>query len=54
MVLFIMVLLLINAFFLFFFSLHEALLDRFNRASELGETAAREIEEYKSITTVWI
>ena len=50
MVLFIMVLLLINAFFLFFFSLHEALLDRFNRASELGETSAREIEEYKSLS----
>lgn len=50
MILFIIVLMLFNAFFLFFHSLRHSIRDRFKRASQLGETAAREVEEYRSLS----
>lgn len=50
MVLFIVALMVINALFLFFHSLRLSIRDRFKTASQLGETAAREVEEYKSLS----
>ncbi|MBQ4176238.1 MAG: PP2C family protein-serine/threonine phosphatase [Lachnospiraceae bacterium] len=50
MILFIAILILVNAIFLFLYALSHSIQDRFKRARQLGETAASELEDYECLS----
>ena len=56
MILFVVVLILINAIFLFLYALSHSIHDRFKKARQLGETTASELEDYECLSfliTYW-
>ena len=50
MILFVVILILVNAIFLFLYALSHSIQDRFKRARQLGETTASELEDYECLS----
>ena len=50
MILFVAILILVNAIFLFLYALSHSIQDRFKRARQLGETTASELEDYECLS----